>query len=68
MYAKCVIVDEREILITCANFTGRAQRDNVEFGVLIRDAEFSARVCGPVHALVTQGLFLGCGDVTGTAP
>lgn len=57
MHAKCVIVDEREVLITSANFTGRAQHDNVELGVLIRDVEFAARVSGQWHTLVTQGFF-----------
>lgn len=61
MHAKCVIVDDREVLITSANFTDRAQHDNVELGVLIRDAEFAARVSGQWHALVTRGLFRGCG-------
>jgi phosphatidylserine/phosphatidylglycerophosphate/cardiolipin synthase-like enzyme len=62
MHAKCVIVDDREVLITSANFTGRAQHDNVELGVLIRDPEFAARVSGQWHALVTRGLFRGHGS------
>jgi hypothetical protein len=57
MHAKCVIVDDREVLITSANFTGRAQHDNIELGVLIRDAVFAARVSGQWHTLVTRGLF-----------
>lgn len=57
MHAKCIIVDDREALITSANFTGRAQHDNIELGVLIRDSTFAARVSGQWHALVTQGLF-----------
>jgi phosphatidylserine/phosphatidylglycerophosphate/cardiolipin synthase-like enzyme len=57
MHAKCVVVDDREVLVTSANFTGRAQVDNVELGVLIRDADFAARVSGQWHALVTRGLF-----------
>lgn len=61
MHAKCVIVDDREVLITSANFTGRAQHANIELGVLIRDAEFAARVSGQWHSLVTRGLFRGHG-------
>jgi hypothetical protein len=57
MHAKCVIVDDSEVLITSANFTGRAQHDNIELGVLIRDAEFAARVSGQWRTLVTRGLF-----------
>ena len=68
MHAKCVIVDDREVLITSANFTGRAQYDNVELGVLIRDAEFAARVSGQWHTLVTLGLFRRHGRNAGAAP
>ncbi len=57
MHAKCVVVDDREVLITSANFTGRAQHDNIELGVLIHDDAFAARVSGQWHALVTHGLF-----------
>jgi phosphatidylserine/phosphatidylglycerophosphate/cardiolipin synthase-like enzyme len=57
MHAKCVIVDDREVLVTSANFTGRAQHHNVELGVLVRDAEFATRVSGQWYALVTRGLF-----------
>ena len=50
---------EREELdrATSANFTGRAQRTNVELGVLIRDEAFASRVSGQWRALVTNGLF-----------
>jgi phosphatidylserine/phosphatidylglycerophosphate/cardiolipin synthase-like enzyme len=68
MHAKCVIVDDREVLITSANFTGRAQHDNVELGVLIRDAEFAARVSGQWHALVTRGLFRSHGRDAAVCP
>ena len=57
MHAKCVVVDDREVLITSANFTGRAQHANVELGVLIRDSAFASRVSGQWRALVTHGLF-----------
>jgi hypothetical protein len=57
MHAKCVIIDDREVLITSANFTGRAQRDNVELGVLIRDVAFAMRVSGQWQSLVARGLF-----------
>lgn len=68
MHAKCVIVDDREVLITSANFTGRAQHANVELGVLICDAEFAARVSGQWHTLVTRGLFRGHGRGADAAP
>jgi phosphatidylserine/phosphatidylglycerophosphate/cardiolipin synthase-like enzyme len=58
MHAKCVVVDEREVLVTSANFTGRAQRRNVELGVLIHDDRFAAQVAGQWRALVAQRLFV----------
>ncbi|MBP6842860.1 MAG: DISARM system phospholipase D-like protein DrmC [Kofleriaceae bacterium] len=57
MHAKCVIVDDREVLITSANFTERAQHKNVELGVLIGDRAFAARVAAQWRALVGHGLF-----------
>ncbi len=57
MHAKCVVVDEREVLITSANFTGRAQHTNVELGVHITDRTFAGRVTGQWRALVTCGFF-----------
>lgn len=57
MHAKCVIVDDREVLITSANFTERAQRANVELGVLIGDPTFAARVAAQWRALIGHGLF-----------
>ena len=47
---------------------GRAQRDNIELGVLIRDAEFASRVSGQWHALVTRGLFRCRDDNADAAP
>lgn len=57
MHAKCIVVDDREVLITSANFTARAQHANVELGVLVRDVRFAARVAAQWRALVTAGLF-----------
>lgn len=57
MHAKCVVVDDREVLITSANFTGRAQHTNVELGVHVIDRPFAERVSGQWRALVTGGFF-----------
>lgn len=57
MHAKCVVIDDAATFITSANFTAAAQQRNVELGVLIRDAEFSARVSGQWASLVNRGLF-----------
>lgn len=58
LHAKCVVVDEREVLLTSANFTDRAQHRNVELGVHVIDAEFARRVAGHWHSLVSAGLMV----------
>jgi phosphatidylserine/phosphatidylglycerophosphate/cardiolipin synthase-like enzyme len=57
MHAKCVVVDDAEVFITSANFTGRAQSHNIELGVLIRDDGFASRVSGQWRNTVSTGLF-----------
>ena len=37
LHSKCVIIDGKEALVTSANFTGNAQRTNLEAGVLVKD-------------------------------
>lgn len=57
MHAKCVVIDESVTFITSANFTSAAQRSNVEFGVLLRDAEFTRRAAEQWRGLAARGLF-----------
>jgi phosphatidylserine/phosphatidylglycerophosphate/cardiolipin synthase-like enzyme len=56
LHAKCVVVDEREVLLTSANFTNRGQTRNIELGVRIEDPGFATAVAAQWHALVAQGL------------
>jgi phosphatidylserine/phosphatidylglycerophosphate/cardiolipin synthase-like enzyme len=42
LHAKCVVVDERWVFVTSANFTDRGQTRNVEVGVLLEDAHLAA--------------------------
>ena len=42
MHAKCLVVDDAEVLLTSANFTEAAQVRNIEAGVLVRN-EFLAK-------------------------
>lgn len=37
LHSKCVIIDGKQALVTSANFTGNAQRTNLEAGVLVKD-------------------------------
>lgn len=38
LHAKCIVVDDRELFVSSANFTEAAQHRNIEVGVLIRSA------------------------------
>lgn len=44
LHAKCVVVDEHEVLLTSANFTNRGQTRNIELGVRIEDPGFATAV------------------------
>jgi phosphatidylserine/phosphatidylglycerophosphate/cardiolipin synthase-like enzyme len=41
MHAKCVVVDGEAALVTSANFTLRAQEQNMECGVLLEERAFA---------------------------
>jgi phosphatidylserine/phosphatidylglycerophosphate/cardiolipin synthase-like enzyme len=58
LHAKCVVVDERETLLTSANFTERAHERNVEMGVHVLDMDFAGRVAAHWHSLVVAGLMI----------
>lgn len=58
LHAKCVVVDEREALLTSANFTSRGHERNIELGVRIEDPAFARAVAAQWHALVAQGLLV----------
>lgn len=52
MHAKCIVVDEAEVLMTSANFTQAAQARNIEAGILIRDRAIARRVVAQFEGLV----------------
>jgi len=58
MHAKCVVVDDRVALVTSANFTRRAQADNVEVGALIHDRGFVDALAAQWANAVSHGLFV----------
>lgn len=41
LHARCLIVDHEHVLITSANFTGRAQERNIEVGVVLHDKGYA---------------------------
>lgn len=58
MHAKCVIVDERDALLTSANFTEAAQHRNIEAGVRVQDPHFALHLAQQFERLVQQGLLV----------
>lgn len=61
LHAKCVVVDEREALVTSANFTHRAQERNVEVGALIKDPVFARSLAAQWMNALEHGLFRSYG-------
>src|SRR5262249_47488238 len=44
LHAKCIVVDDREVFISSANFTEAAQKRNIEVGLLLRSSAMAERV------------------------
>lgn len=55
MHAKSVVVDRAATLVTSANFTGRGQERNIEFGTLIHDVAFAERAARVWQGLIRDG-------------
>jgi phosphatidylserine/phosphatidylglycerophosphate/cardiolipin synthase-like enzyme len=56
LHAKCVVVDGARALVSSANFTQRAQEQNIEVGVLIDDASFATFLAGQWLRLIETGI------------
>lgn len=54
LHAKCIIVDEEQVLITSANFTEAAHERNVEAGVLLTEPMTAQALRMQFDALVSQ--------------
>ena len=52
LHAKVVVADEEHVFITSANLTRRAWDDNVELGILVRDADLAGSVIAHVQGLI----------------
>lgn len=55
MHAKCVVVDGARAFVSSANFTSRAQEQNIEVGVLIDDPSFASFLAGQWLGLIEAG-------------
>jgi phosphatidylserine/phosphatidylglycerophosphate/cardiolipin synthase-like enzyme len=58
LHAKCVVVDEEVAFVTSANFSEAAQTDNIEAGVVVRDARFARALAGQFEGLVARGALM----------
>jgi phosphatidylserine/phosphatidylglycerophosphate/cardiolipin synthase-like enzyme len=50
-----VVVDDRKVLVTSANFTDRGQSRTVEVGVLLDDPSFAAELSTQWKGLIRSG-------------
>ena len=58
LHAKCVVIDQKHLFISSANFTEAAQERNIEVGVLIHSHLLPGRVAGHFESLVAEGKLL----------
>jgi phosphatidylserine/phosphatidylglycerophosphate/cardiolipin synthase-like enzyme len=56
LHAKCAVVDGARAFVSSANFTQRAQEQNIEVGVLIDDANFASFLAGQWLGLIETGI------------
>lgn len=52
LHAKCIVIDDREIFISSANFTEAAQYRNIEVGVLVRSVVLARQAAEFFDAMV----------------
>jgi hypothetical protein len=58
LHAKCVVVDERQALVTSANLTEAAYYRNIECGVLVNDGVFARQLTEQFRGLVRTSMLL----------
>ena len=55
LHAKCIIVDDRELFVSSANFTEAAQTRNIELGLLLRSSVLASQASTFFDSLVQAG-------------
>ncbi|MGC1307930.1 MAG: DISARM system phospholipase D-like protein DrmC [Phormidesmis sp.] len=55
LHAKCVVIDDEQLLITSANFTEAAHQRNIEAGILLSDAIAAKAIRTQFESLVKRG-------------
>jgi phosphatidylserine/phosphatidylglycerophosphate/cardiolipin synthase-like enzyme len=57
LHAKCIVVDERWVFVTSANFTEAAQERNIEAGLILENVGLAKAVCSQFERLSQRKLF-----------
>jgi phosphatidylserine/phosphatidylglycerophosphate/cardiolipin synthase-like enzyme len=60
IHAKCVIADQRQALITSANFTEAAQKRNIEVGLLVTHYPTVSRLAAYLFGLREKECLIKC--------
>lgn len=55
LHAKCVVVDEREVFVSSANFTEAARERDIEVGLLVKSGSLARRVTCHFESLLAAG-------------
>jgi phosphatidylserine/phosphatidylglycerophosphate/cardiolipin synthase-like enzyme len=58
MHAKCIVVDNRDLFISSANFTEAAQNRNIEVGILVRSPSLAHGLVEHFDALIAERFLL----------
>lgn len=58
LHAKAVVVDDKAVFVTSANFTEAALDRNIELGLLVRDYALALNVSTHFRTLIEQGLLV----------
>lgn len=61
LHAKCVVVDNRSVFVSSANFTEAAQQRNLEVGLLIHSRSLAERLTRHFDTLLSEGLLQSMG-------
>jgi phosphatidylserine/phosphatidylglycerophosphate/cardiolipin synthase-like enzyme len=54
LHAKCIVVDQRTVFVSSANFTEAAQKRNLEIGLLIRSRTLAGQLIGYFEELLAR--------------
>lgn len=55
MHAKCIVVDQRHVFISSANFTEAAQKRNIEVGLIVSSEALAERITRFFSLMISNG-------------